>query len=65
MSRQILFVALLFHASTCISQQEILLIGTHHITASDRLKEIIPVARAVESFRPAIICVEYPIGTDN
>jgi hypothetical protein len=58
-------ILFLFHAATCISQQKVLLIGTLHQTPEERLKEIIPVASAVENFHPGLICVEYPMPTDT
>lgn len=48
-----------------ISQQNILLIGTLHQTERERLKEIIPVAAAVENFNPGVFCIEYPMPTDT
>jgi hypothetical protein len=65
MFRYLLFILFFFHPSVSISQQKILLIGTHHQTERERLKEIIPVAAAVEGFRPGIICVEYPLPADS
>src|SRR6187402_242304 len=65
MSRHLLFIIFFLCPCVSFSQQKILLIGTHHTTASERLKEIVPVAKAVESFRPGIICVEYPMPTDT
>lgn len=66
MTRYVFFVVFFFlHAAACISQQKILLIGTHHQTPKDRLEEIIPIASAVENFHPGIICVEYPMRTDT
>ncbi|HEV8513707.1 MAG TPA: DUF5694 domain-containing protein [Cyclobacteriaceae bacterium] len=50
---------------SCVSQRKILLIGTHHTTPKDRLIEIMPIASALEDFRPEIFCVEYPIPTDT
>jgi hypothetical protein len=60
-----LFIILFLHPLASISQQKVLLIGTHHKTARERLWEIVPVAAAVERFHPGIICVEYPIPTDT
>lgn len=65
MSRYLLFVILFCNSSLCISQQKVLLIGTLHRTENARLKDIIPVAAAVEHFQPGIICVEYPVPTDT
>lgn len=65
MFRHLFFLLFFFCPSVSISQQKILLIGTTHRTESYRLKEIIPIATAVEDFRPGIICVEYPIPTDT
>lgn len=65
MSRYLSFAIFLFLSSTCLSQQKILLIGTLHYTENDRVKEIAPIAKAVENFNPGIICVEYPVPTDS
>ncbi len=65
MSRSIFLVGFLFHATACLSQQKILLIGTLHQTPKDRLDEIAPVASAVENFHPEVICAEYPMPTDT
>lgn len=65
MLRFTFFVVFALHTAVCVSQQKILLIGTFHQTPKDRLKEIIPVAAAVENFHPGIICIEYPIRTDT
>jgi len=65
MARNILLIGFLFRATACLSQQQILLIGTLHQTPNDRLNEIAPVASAVENFHPEVICAEYPIPTDT
>lgn len=65
MSRYLPFAICLFLSSICLSQQQILLIGTLHHTEKERINEIAPIAKAVENFNPRIICVEYPIPTDS
>lgn len=65
MPRHLILLFLLSFPLTAISQQRVLLIGTFHKTERERLKEIIPVGTAVESFHPGVICIEYPIPTDS
>lgn len=65
MVRYLRFLVFLFPAAVCLAQQKILLVGTLHQTAKERLSEIIPIASAVQNFDPEIICVEYPIATDT
>ena len=65
MFRFTLALFFLLNSIGSFSQQKILLIGTQHHTPHGRLEEIIPIAAAVESFQPEVICVEHRISTDR
>src|SRR5687768_16536579 len=60
---KLLFV--LVFITACNASQKVLIVGTHHATAKEKLHEIIPIAEALKRFDPDIICGEYSIPTDT